>query len=243
MKWLTVSNSLRVHGWRSLRGFSVHELFQARVLDWVTISFSRGYSQPRNQTRVSRIVGRRFTIWATREVQNTGVGCLSLLQGIISTQANSSPTELSRKPSSPGGSDSISVCLHCGRPGFNPWVGKIPWRRKCQPTPVLLPGKFHGSQAPNFSEPRIIGVIWLIGKDLILSPVFLSSSIQVHLRCSFPLIIFFLVQSQSIWLSQDTYLEVIEKNQHLWETGLKLNKLITLIYYHFRSWLCTTEQA
>ena len=30
------------------------------------------------------------------------------------------------------------------RPGFNPWVGKIPWRRKWQPTPVLLPGKFHG---------------------------------------------------------------------------------------------------
>ena len=32
------------------------------------------------------------------------------------------------------------------RPGFNPWVGKIPWRRKWQhtPTPVFLPGEFHG---------------------------------------------------------------------------------------------------
>ena len=29
-------------------------------------------------------------------------------------------------------------------PRFDPWVGKIPWRRKWQPTPVLLPGKFHG---------------------------------------------------------------------------------------------------
>ena len=37
-----------------------------------------------------------------------------------------------------------SVCLQCGRPRFDPWVGKIPWRRKWQPTPVLLPGKFHG---------------------------------------------------------------------------------------------------
>ena len=36
------------------------------------------------------------------------------------------------------------VCLQCRRPGFNPWVGKILWRRKWQPTPVLLPGKFHG---------------------------------------------------------------------------------------------------
>ena len=37
-----------------------------------------------------------------------------------------------------------SVCLQCGRPGFDPLVGKIPWRRKWQPTPVLLPIKFHG---------------------------------------------------------------------------------------------------
>ena len=34
-----------------------------------------------------------------------------------------------------------SVCLECRRPEFNPWVGKIPWRRKWQSTPVLLPGK------------------------------------------------------------------------------------------------------
>ena len=30
------------------------------------------------------------------------------------------------------------------RPGFDPWLGKIPWRRKQQPTPALLPGKSHG---------------------------------------------------------------------------------------------------
>ena len=43
-----------------------------------------------------------------------------------------------------GGSDGKTVCFQCARPGFDPWVGKIPWRRKWQPTPVLLPGKFHG---------------------------------------------------------------------------------------------------
>ena len=32
------------------------------------------------------------------------------------------------------------------RHGFNPWVRKIPWRRKCQPTPVFLPGKSHGQK-------------------------------------------------------------------------------------------------
>ena len=35
------------------------------------------------------------------------------------------------------------ICLQCRRPGFNPWIGEIPWRRKWQPTPGLLPGKSH----------------------------------------------------------------------------------------------------
>ena len=44
---------------------TVHGVFQARVLEWVAISFSRGSSQPRNQTWVSCIAGRCCTIWAT----------------------------------------------------------------------------------------------------------------------------------------------------------------------------------
>ena len=36
------------------------------------------------------------------------------------------------------------VCLQWGRPGFNPWVGKIRWRREQLPTPVFWPGEFHG---------------------------------------------------------------------------------------------------
>ena len=53
----------------SLRGYSVHGIFQSRILEWVAFSFSRRSSRPRDQTRVSRIVGRRFTTWATREVK------------------------------------------------------------------------------------------------------------------------------------------------------------------------------
>ena len=53
----------------SLSGSSIHGIFQARVLEWITISFSRGSSRPRNRTWVSRIAGRRFTVWATREAQ------------------------------------------------------------------------------------------------------------------------------------------------------------------------------
>ena len=52
----------------SLPGSSVHGIFQARILDWVAISFSRGSSQPRDGTWVSRTIGRCFTVWATREV-------------------------------------------------------------------------------------------------------------------------------------------------------------------------------
>ena len=49
----------------------------------------------------------------------------------------------------PGGSDG-RVCLQCGRPRFDPWVGKISCRRKWQPTPVFLPGKFH-EREPGYS--------------------------------------------------------------------------------------------
>ena len=48
-------------------GSSIHEITQARILEWVAIPFSRGSSQPRDQTQVSRIGGKFFTIWATRE--------------------------------------------------------------------------------------------------------------------------------------------------------------------------------
>ena len=51
----------------SLPGSFVHGILQARILEWVAISFFRGSSQPRDWTWVSSILGRRFTVWATRE--------------------------------------------------------------------------------------------------------------------------------------------------------------------------------
>ena len=51
----------------SLPGFSVYGTFKAKILEWVAIPFSSESSQPRDQTQVSWIVGRFFTIWATRE--------------------------------------------------------------------------------------------------------------------------------------------------------------------------------
>ena len=45
-----------------LLGSSVHGILQARILDWVAVFFSRGSSQPSDQTQVSYIAGRFFTL-------------------------------------------------------------------------------------------------------------------------------------------------------------------------------------
>ena len=66
-------------------GSSVHEIFQARILEWVAIFFSRGSSQPRDQTQVSCTAGRFFTDRATREALITLDRLNNLLQFYIST--------------------------------------------------------------------------------------------------------------------------------------------------------------
>ena len=48
-----------------------HGILQARILEWVAFPFSRGSSQPRDQTQVSYIAGRFFTNWALREAQES----------------------------------------------------------------------------------------------------------------------------------------------------------------------------
>ena len=71
-------------------GCTVHGILQARILEWVAVPFSRGSSQPRDQTQVSRIAVRFFTSEPQGKPKNTGVGSLSLLQWIFLTQELSS---------------------------------------------------------------------------------------------------------------------------------------------------------
>ena len=52
-------------------GSSVRGILQARILEWVAIPFFRGSSQPRDQSRVSYIAVRFFTVWATREAPDS----------------------------------------------------------------------------------------------------------------------------------------------------------------------------
>ena len=69
--WLSrkvMSNSFNPMAW-SPPGFSALWILQARILEWVAMPFSRGSSQPRDQTHISCNAGRFFTDWATSSVQ------------------------------------------------------------------------------------------------------------------------------------------------------------------------------
>ena len=75
----------------SLPGSEVHGIFQARILEWATISFSRGSSQPRDWTKVSCIADRRFAIWAAAAAAAANLlqSCLTLCDPIDSSPPGS----------------------------------------------------------------------------------------------------------------------------------------------------------
>ena len=50
-------------------------------------------------------------------------------------------------PDGTSGKEPGCQCRRCKRHGFDPWVGKIPWRRAWQPIPVFLPGESHGQRS------------------------------------------------------------------------------------------------
>ena len=53
----------------------------------------------------------------------------------------------------PGGSVVKNLSANARRQGFNPWVGKIHWRRKWEPKPVFLPGKIPWTEEPGWLQP------------------------------------------------------------------------------------------
>ena len=67
ISYSVVSDSLPPHRLYSLPGFSIHRILQARILEWIAISFSRGTSQPRDWTLGSCLAGRFFTVWTTEK--------------------------------------------------------------------------------------------------------------------------------------------------------------------------------
>ena len=89
-------------------GYIVHGILQARILEWVVFPFSRGSSQPRDQTQVSCNAGGFFTSGATREAQEYysgqpipspgGLPNPGIELGSPELQADSLPIEISGKP-------------------------------------------------------------------------------------------------------------------------------------------------
>ena len=96
----------------SLPGSNVHGILQARMLEWVAVPSSRGYSWLRDWVYIS---------------------CMWMDSLPLSHWEN--PRLMAQ------------ICLQCRRPGFDPWVGTILWRRKRQAIPVFLPGEFHGQRS------------------------------------------------------------------------------------------------
>ena len=85
-----MSDSFRPHGlYVACQAPLSMGILQARILEWVAMPSSRGSCQPRDWTPVSCIAGEFITVWVTREAKNTGVGSLSLFQGIFLTQESS----------------------------------------------------------------------------------------------------------------------------------------------------------
>ena len=108
-------------------GFSVHGILQARILEWVAISFFRESFQSSDQIRVSCIAGGFFTIWATRE---DPVYYLILFENHCYNYAELPIWHLGKKNNSFGTSlvvQWLRLCFHCRGNGFSPWLGaKIP---------------------------------------------------------------------------------------------------------------------
>ena len=140
-------------------GSSVHGISQARILEWVSISFPRKSPQPREWTFVRQVLYRSST-WEVHEISPQacpngyhqkirnncwrGCGKKRILVPcwweckLIVTMKNCG------LPRYTSGKERACQFRRHKTHRFDPWVRKIPWRRAWQPTPVFLPGESHG---------------------------------------------------------------------------------------------------
>ena len=118
------------------------QLVKTPPATWETWVWSLGWEDPLEKGKAthSSILAWRipWTPWTVQSMGSQSRTWLSLSHGNslfwTSLMAQGSP-------------DGKSLCQQCRRPYLDPWIGKIPWRRKWQPTPVLLPGKSHGQRS------------------------------------------------------------------------------------------------
>ena len=83
LSFLVMSDSLSPHELQACQAPLSMEILQVRIMKWVAMHSSRGSSQPKDQTQVSHIAGRLFTIWDTREFWLPGSSVHGILQARI----------------------------------------------------------------------------------------------------------------------------------------------------------------
>ena len=117
----------------------IYGILQDRILEWVdfpspgdlpnpgikprspVLQADSLPAEPKGSPRIPECVAYPFSSRSSLPRNRTGVSCIA--GGFFTNWA---------------------MCVNAGRPRFNPWVRKFPWRREWLPTPVFLPGEFHG---------------------------------------------------------------------------------------------------
>ena len=132
---------------RNPMDYTVRGILQARIREWVAFPFSRGSSQPRDQTQASLIAGRFFTSWAAREAQRACCFPIRELNPGLSHDRQGYSTTLLR------GWQSCSVVSNCLWPRelYSPWnspdqnlgVGSLSHLQGIFPTQGSNPGLLH----------------------------------------------------------------------------------------------------
>ena len=118
-------------------------ILQARILEWVAMTSSRGSSQPRDWTQDSRIAGRFFTVWATREAQ---VNCTSIKY-----------IKRKKRDGEEEGEQAFAL-LSCKQQAVSPTGGT--WSEG-KPCPSFFPGKLLSLAPPSFWENTYSsGITW-----------------------------------------------------------------------------------
>ena len=142
-----------------------HGILQARILEWVAFPFSRGSSQPKDWTRVSRTAGGFFTSWATREAKNTGVGgkTVSLTQCHFTQPSSLRYTSFQLKKS------------------------RVGWNFSLFPTAVLVATSFFWWSLSFCHYQNLPDLCWCLFNTLLSEVLPVISSSDLYLQSIYPL--------------------------------------------------------
>ena len=140
-----MSDSVQPHTRQPTR-LPVPGILQARTLEWVAISLVKSESEvaqscptlsdPMDCSLPSSSI---HGIFQARVLEWSSIA-FSASEQLVRSNFKLSKVEATEK-------EFACQCMRHRRFGFNPWVRKIPWRRKWQPSPVFLPGKSHGQRS------------------------------------------------------------------------------------------------